>query len=91
MISNAELARKAKQDLKDSLGHQDWRVLMDDEGHDIRLGRCPVVLKYHLDKGTWEAYIVGSAIFGQYGSSAPEAFTRLRQKVEFISDQLKNM
>lgn len=91
MITNIELIRQAKRDLKVSLGHEDWVELMYVEGRDIKMGRSGILLTYHQTTKLWSAHIVGIPLEVKSEPSAAEAYIRLRQTVEKISFFLSEM
>lgn len=92
-MSNAELIRQAKLDLKISLGQDDWRVFVYAEGRDIKMGRKPVLLTYHQDKGLWGAHVVGAeaVLSAAFAPSAPEAYIKLRNKIEFVTSVVEKI
>ncbi|ECW1086577.1 hypothetical protein allotria_92 [Salmonella phage allotria] len=90
-MTNIELIRQAKWDLKVSLGHDDWLVLMNIEGRDIKMGRSGVLLTYHQTTKRWSAHIVGIPLEVRSEPSAAEAYIRLRHMVEKISHFLSGM
>lgn len=91
MKLNVELVREAKKDLRVSLGQSDWRVLMDAEGMDIKLGRSPFLLTYHQDQKRWSARIIGIPLSTETYKSASEAYISLRQTVEKLAALLTHM
>ncbi|AKJ73773.1 hypothetical protein SP38_171 [Salmonella phage 38] len=91
MITNVELIRQAKKDLKVALGQTDWLVLMDTEGRDIKMGRAPFLLTYHQDQMRWSARIIGIPLSTETYKTAPEAYISLRHTVEKLAKLLENM
>ncbi|BBK03824.1 hypothetical protein [Enterobacter phage EspM4VN] len=95
MITNAELVRQAKLDLKVSLGQTDWVVLSDDEDFEPRLVRRltreTIILSYHRRNCNWSARVIGQPFSAEVGPSAPEAYIKLRKVVEFMASMLKDM